>query len=413
MESLSLLELNEYIQRIYALNFPESIWVHFELSNVKESRGHLYFDCIEKDEITDEIVAHQGGAIWRRQLSFLKKKLGKISEEILHDGVVIAAKVNVEYHPRYGAKLNVLDIDPAYTYGQLALEREKTIERLKKEGLFDLNQRLYCPMVIQRVAVVSNVTAAGYQDFLNQVSENVYGYAFDITLFESALQGKQVEFELPYQLEKINELHQDFDVTVIIRGGGSKLDLSAFDHYKVAAAIGKMSIPVWTGIGHEIDESISDLVSNQSFKTPTAVAEALIAHNANFEGEIRHFYQSIQNIAQGRLHQSYINLNQKISDLQYLTENRLTSAKYQLETSCQQLQTLTHKIIDRARWELQSLSQQVSLMDPQNLLDKGFLIMESRGEKIKSIHQVEVGESVDIYLSDGHLNTEIKKKNPS
>ena len=144
MEALSLYELNEYIQRVYALNFPEALWVNFELSNVKESRGHIYFDCIEKDDDSDEIIAHISGAIWRRQLSFIKKKLGKLADEIIDDGIKISAKVQVEFHPRYGSKLGIEDIDPAFTYGQLALERDKTIERLKKEGLWERQERQNC-----------------------------------------------------------------------------------------------------------------------------------------------------------------------------------------------------------------------------------------------------------------------------
>ena len=308
MESLSLYELNEYIQRVFALNFPEAIWVHFELSNVKESRGHIYFDCIEKEEATDEIIAYQSGVIWARQLSFIRKKLKKLTEEIISDGVVIAAKVNVEYHPRYGIKMVVQDIDPAYTYGQLALEREKTIQRLEESDLINANSRLPLPQVIQRIAIVSNESAAGYQDFIAQLANNAFGYGFSYTLFESALQGKNVERELPDVFDHIAKRSTNFDIIVVIRGGGSKLDLSAFDTYKVALAIASAKLPVWTGIGHEIDESVADLVSANPLKTPTAVANAIIEHNYDFEAGLLQLMESVRLRANAALREAHLHL---------------------------------------------------------------------------------------------------------
>lgn len=409
MESLSLLELNEYIQRVYALNFPEALWVHFELSNVKNSRGNLYFDCIEKDDQTDDILAHQGGAIWRRQLSFIKKKLGKVAEDILDDGVVVSAKVRVDFHTRYGAKLIIEDIDPSYTFGQLALEREKTIEKLRSEGLFDLNREKETPLVLQRIAVVSNETAAGYQDFLDQLENNHFGYAFDIDLFESALQGKQVEFEVPYQLEEIANEENGYDLVVMIRGGGSKLDLSAFDNYKVCAAVARMPLPVWTGIGHEIDESVSDMVSHRALKTPTAAAEAIIQHNYHFESSLTEALSEIGAIASGRINHARLELNHAMTSLGIMIENRLERASTELESYRQDLGYYIRKQIDHARWNLDSASQQIDLLDPWSILSKGFLLAEKNGKRIKEVKSLKVRDELEIHFMDGSAISEVKK----
>lgn len=408
MDTLSLLELNEYIQRVFALNFQESLWVHFELSNVKHSRGHVYFDCIEKDENSDDILAHQSGAIWRRQLSFIKKKLGKIFDDILNDGVVIAAKVNVEFHPRYGAKLVILDIDPAYTYGQLAMEREKTIERLTSEGLMQLNASIEPALVLQRIAVISNETAAGYKDFYAQMTDNQFGYQFDITLFESALQGKLVENEVTYQLNTIAEESESFDLIVIIRGGGSKLDLSAFDSYKVASAIGHSPLPVWTGIGHEIDESVADLVSNRSLKTPTAVAEAVINHNYNFEAELEHIFYEIDQLSKKRVSNAQIEVASLTERINYLIHQRMFSEKSKVETLEQDVLNTAHQIVKTSRLQLQNLYEQIDLLDPINLLERGLAVLEKNGKRIRSVQDLNVGEEFDINLQDGKIKAETK-----
>jgi exodeoxyribonuclease VII large subunit len=408
METLSLYELNEYIQRVFALNFPESIWVHFELSNLKSSRGHLYFDCVEKDESTDEVIAFQSGVIWARRLSFIRKKLKKIADEILCDGIVIAAKVNVEFHPRYGAKMVIQDIDPAYTYGQLALEREQTIKRLEDEELIDANAELALNPVIQNIAIVSNETAAGYQDFVAQLKNNTFGYAFQTTLFETALQGKNVETELPDVLTRLDNRSDAFDVIVIIRGGGSKLDLSAFDSYKVAHAIATASIPVWTGIGHQIDESVADLVSANSLKTPTAVANAIIDHNYDFEVELLNCFERIKHLSNQIVRESELELLSLNEFISTQIDHRVSRADIDLSSMRVLIDDCVGRKLEKQRWTLESIEAQIALLDPINILKKGYAVIEKKNKRVGSSTKLKTNDEVTIQFHDGKKQAKVQ-----
>ena len=265
MEAYSLFEVNQYIKRVLALNFEEPIWVECEINQVSNSRGNLYLDLIEKSEDNDQIVAKSAATLWYRQFLFIKKKLDKLTDSILSEGVKVKLKVNIEFSERYGMSLNIIDIDPAFTFGQFELNRQKVIEQLRSKGLLDRNGQHKLPTVIKRVAVISSETAAGYQDFVNQILENAYDYHFDIDLFPAAMQGQKTEREVVDALRSAQE--GNYDIIAIIRGGGSKLDLAAFDNYNIAFEIANCDIPVFTGIGHDIDQTVCDIVSNQFERT--------------------------------------------------------------------------------------------------------------------------------------------------
>jgi exodeoxyribonuclease VII large subunit len=408
LESVSLSELNEYVQRVIALNFEEALWVNFELSNVKTSRGHTYFDAIEKKEDSDEVIAHSSGAIWAGKMAFLKKKLQGIEEEILQNGVRIAAKVAVEYHPRYGLKLVVQDIDPAYTFGELSLERDRTWKRIVKEGLHEVNTSLPLPPVLQRVAILSNDTAAGYVDFVHQLESNGYGYDFDLTLFEISLQGAGVKRDLPYQMDIITEEASDFDVVVVIRGGGSRLDLSAFDQYEVVKAIANCPVPVWTGIGHEIDDSLCDMVAHRSVKTPTAAASALIDNNLQFESRILDSISDMEDIVKDRMTTENKLLDHALFDLSRIAFTRIREEGYVLERTETKLKTIKRQMLKAAENHLDKAETLIKLLDPQVILEKGFAFVEKDGKRVRGSHQLEVDDDINIHLSKGQVTARIK-----
>ena len=263
---LSLFELNEYVRQVIALNFAEAIWVSAELAQVNVSKGHYWIDIIEKSELTGEIIAQSSAVLWQREYRRIKAKMPLQIEGILQQGRQVLLKVSVEFSERYGYKLIVQDIDPAFTLGKLELERQATINTLVKANLIQKNKQLPRPPVLQRIAVISSENAAGYHDFCAQIDNNPYGYAFDYQLFKAAMQGVQTEYEVLAQLARIQEKKDKFEAVIIIRGGGAKLDLAAFDSLEIAKAVANFPLPVFAGIGHEIDETVLDLVAHLSLK---------------------------------------------------------------------------------------------------------------------------------------------------
>ncbi|MEL6989763.1 MAG: exodeoxyribonuclease VII large subunit, partial [Bacteroidota bacterium] len=244
MDAVSLYELNEYIHRVLALNFQESIWVKCEIAQIQILRGQAYLEVIQKEDDGDNIIAKSSAIIWGRNLNFIEKKLKELSTQLLKQGSEILIKVNVEFHERYGLNLSIVDIDPSYTIGQAALKRQAIIDQLKKEHLLKKNTQIELPLVLQNIAIISSETAAGYIDFLEQLEHNDYGFQFNLWLYQSAMQGVNVEQDILLALDEIESDDISYDCVVIIRGGGSKLDLSWFDNYKLAKRIANFPLPV-------------------------------------------------------------------------------------------------------------------------------------------------------------------------
>lgn len=402
--SYSLFELNEYVSRVIALNFPEPIWVNCEISQVKEVRGNVYIDLVDHREDSDEITAQISANIWYKSYLFLKNKLGAILPSLLKEGTKILIKVRVEFNPKYGMKLIIEDIDPAFTIGQLEINRQKILQRLEDEGLTQLNGRLPIPSVIQRVAVISSATAAGYIDFVNQLSNNIYGYKYGITLFSAALQGQNTEREVCQKLVEINERKDDFDIIMIMRGGGSKLDLGWFDNFNIGAGIAKSKIPVLTGIGHEIDSTVADVVAWKSLKTPTALANFLIDHNANFEGNINELLQRILRTSQRAVmqyRQSLSFTNQLISIVpgKLLIENRL-----KVENTLRNIFLNAEILLKSNKEALISSDKQIDLLNPRNVLKKGYTIVRQNGTVVKTATSFKKDEGVEIEFFDEKVN---------
>ncbi|MDX1408831.1 MAG: exodeoxyribonuclease VII large subunit, partial [Saprospiraceae bacterium] len=257
METFSLYELNEHIRRVIALNFEDPVWVRCEIAQIKEARGHHYLELIEKDDEGDQIKAQSAAVIWSRQISFIRRKCGDVVQQVLQAGVEIRIRVRVDYNERYGLKLMIEDLDPSYTLGNLELKRREVLQILHREGLIGKNATLPIPAVVQRIAVLSNRQAAGYQDFLHHLRSNAYAYRFELDLVPVAVQGQRVEAEVSRAIREISKAAGHYDCIVLIRGGGSRIDLSGFDNLEIGRAIGQCPLPVFTGIGHEIDQSVA------------------------------------------------------------------------------------------------------------------------------------------------------------
>lgn len=282
-KGLRLSELNKKIKEAIQYAFPDSIWVVGEISDFKvNSSGHCYLEIIEKDSQSENILAKQRAIIWSYSFRMLSPYFESSTGYKLTSGLKILINVQVEYHEVYGISLIIKDIDPSYTIGDLATRKREVIRRLQEEGVIDMNRMISLPLVPQRIAIISSETAAGYGDFQSSLHKNVYGFHFSTTLFPAVMQGEKAEDSIIEALDKIFESERDFDVVVIIRGGGATSDLECFNNYNLVYHITQFPIPVITGIGHERDETITDIVAHTSLKTPTAVAEFLIDNLTGF-----------------------------------------------------------------------------------------------------------------------------------
>lgn len=384
MEVLTLYQLNEFIKRVMALNFPDPIWVKGEIAQVSQSNGHYYLQLIEKGDALDEpIVAENRGIIWSRQFAVLKKRLSGELASLLQPGMQVKVKAQVKFQERYGMQLVIEDIDAEFTIGQLELQRLKNIEQLRKEGLLQKNSRLPANPAFQRIALLASPDSAGYRDFVEQLRENRYQYRFQITLFEMNVQGQLVESQALQHLETIAQNPDDFDVLAIIRGGGSRIDLGAFDSLKLATCVANFPLPVLAGIGHETDETLLDLVVYRSLKTPTAVAEHLIGHNVLFEGE---------------LEQLNLRLRQKAS--QYVQDRQLILSRLQAS-----LDQSARASLKYARQFLQSQEALLQALNPMTTLKKGYSLTLREGKILRSAEGLSHGDHIQTRLADGTLES--------
>lgn len=275
---LSLYELNAHVRQSLERTFPRSVWVQAELSEVRlNPSGHCFVEFVQKDERGRGLVARASGIIWREVSQVLLPYFQASTGQPFVAGIKVAVLVSVTFHEQYGYRLVVRDVDPTYTLGELALRRRQILKQLEADGVLTLNKELPMPVLPRRVAVISSPTAAGYGDFCHQLAGNPRGYPFRVELFAAVMQGERVEESILHALDAIMERMEAFDVVVIIRGGGAVADLSGFDSYQLAAGCAQFPLPIITGIGHERDDTVLDLVAHTRVKTPTAAAELLIA----------------------------------------------------------------------------------------------------------------------------------------
>ena len=280
-EWVSLYELNRLVREVIETEMPREYWVEAELSECRESRGHCYMELIEKDSQSATPIARASAKCWASKWSVVRPYFERTTGQVLHAGMKVLLKVYAQFHEAYGFSWIVTDIDPTYTLGDMARKRQEIIRQLKEEGIFDLQKELELPLFCQHIAVISSETAAGYGDFCNQLADNPYGFQFRTQLFPAIMQGEGVEQSIIAALNRIYEsqsnhnsqvsiLNSHFDCVVIIRGGGATSDMSGFDTLALAENVANFPLPIITGIGHDRDESILDMVSHTRVKTPTA-----------------------------------------------------------------------------------------------------------------------------------------------
>ena len=321
---LSLYELNALVKRSIHACLPDTYWVQAELSDVRSNySGHCYLEFVQKEPRGNNLIAKARGTIWSNVYRLLKPYFEEETGQAFVAGIKVMVKVAVEFHELYGYSLTVQDIDPTYTLGDMARRRREILKQLEEEGVLTLNKELEIPLLAQRIAVISSATAAGYGDFCNQLEQNPYGFVFYPRLFPAIMQGERVEQSVITALDAIHACRDDWDVVVIIRGGGATSDLSGFDTYELAANCAQFPIPIITGIGHERDDTVLDCVSHTRVKTPTAAAEYLINHLHDTAKVLEDYASAVLHTISTRMERENTRLNRMVERIPMQTRMRL------------------------------------------------------------------------------------------
>lgn len=448
IRSFTLSELLGSVRRCLEHSFPDRYWVRAEVSDLRRTgvQGHGYLELLEKGD-RGEVVARVRATIWSSvyaqvEQSFVRSGVGK-----LQSGMSILCLVSVGFHPQYGMSLNISDIDPNYSLGEIARLRQETISRLKRAGLWDLNKGYELPSPLQRIAIISSPTAAGYGDFMRQLHQNPYGVCFYTALFRAQMQGEQTTASVLAALDRILAHAEAFDAVVIIRGGGAVSELRAFDDYALCEGVAQYPLPVITGIGHERDISVLDMIAHTSLKTPTAVAAFLIETLASelvlIEELRRTLPRQVQalslgrtnwlhqvasrlpHVAGGRLEQARRHQQGYQQRLTLAVRTYLTQAQHQTSRSFERLPLLTSYLLDRRRMELEHRlaplrqavdrqterwstmldrqEQAIRLAHPDNILRRGFGIISAGEQIITRREGLAPGTSITIRFADGAI----------
>ena len=410
-QSLTLLDLQRMVRATVESRFRDPLWISAEISEFKVNRsGHCYLNLVEKGATDGAPRAEARAVIWKSAYLPMTSMFEAATGATLRAGLRVLVRVVVTYHEIYGFSLQIIDIDPRYTLGEIERRRRETIARLQQDGVWDMNRELELPRPTLRIAIVSSDTAAGYQDFMNELGRSTY--RFQTTLFRSLMQGDAAEESIIAALKDIAQREEDFDVVAIIRGGGSTSDLALFDSYLIASYVAQFPLPIFSGIGHDKDVSVVDMVAHTSLKTPTAVATKLVEMAdyemtlvENFATEIAHNVEDMLHGEELRLYTHGVNISREatrhISNhekrIELLKDGLLSRVEYMISTEEQRL--------NAAERTLQSYSL-------DNILRLGFAVARNQEGAIRSIANTRIGESVDIKLLDGVVGAEIKSITP-
>ena len=473
---VSLSELQRQVKGSLEDLFSMPVWVKAEISEMTINRsGHCYLDLVETEVGTDTVIARCRATIWSYTFRMLKPYFETTTGQVFTEGLKVLLQAKVEYHEVYGFSLNIRDIDPVYTLGDMARQRREIILRLEEAGVLEMNKELELPLVPQRIAVISSPTAAGLQDFLNQLHNNPHQFVFYTKLFPAVMQGLEAPRSITAALEQIFQYEDMFDAVVIIRGGGAQIDLACFDHYDLAFNVAQFPLPVITGIGHDKDDTVIDMVAHTRMKTPTAVAEFLISGALQFSQQLGELERHFMDLVNDKLEENQNRLNDAADQLSLLVNqliakqsNRLDIARIHLAnhsegflknqfTELKGLTTDTKNKISRyvtrqthlldqsgsqlnyifrgqmvknrnlliqyqqlirirtgetfraENRNLKQIQEKLRLVDPQNILKRGYSLTMINGKVLKSVQSLKVGDLLETRLSDGIVGSKVEK----
>ncbi len=408
--NMTLFELNTLVRDALQDAFPATVWIVAEISEMKVNRtGHCYLELVEKDEVTDDIRARARATIWSYTFRMIRPYFETSTGQAFSEGIKVLVQVVVEYHPAYGLSLNIKDIDPTYTLGDLFRRRKEIIRQLEEAGVMGMNRDLPLPLVPQRIAVISSATAAGYQDFAEQLNHNQQGFYFYHRLFEAYMQGAAAIPSILEALDAIFREEEHFDAVAIIRGGGAQADLGIFDNFELAYVVAQFPLPVITGIGHEKDETILDLVAHTRMKTPTAVAEFFIAGVSRFQDSLHDLEDSLVREVNGILDERRDELEELAGRFSGMIERNIRAAKLRLQKYGQQLHlTVNRFIFDQ---EQQIAHERYTLMKAaERLLIQHRNLLSQRSREVSFAANLNLGKQI---ARAGHLRDSLFKSSRS
>lgn len=427
------MELNALVRRSVQACFPDSYWVQAELSDVRaNSSGHCYLEFVQKDPSGNSLVAKARGIIWSGTYFRLKPYFESETGQAFVSGIKVLVKVSVNFHELYGYSLTVLDIDPVYTLGDMARRRREILSRLQQEGVLTLNKELELPELMQRVAVISSPTAAGYGDFCNQLAHNDFGFVFYTRLFPAVMQGEKVERSVISALDRIYREVDHWDVVVIIRGGGATSDLSGFDTYELAANCAQFPLPVITGIGHERDDTVIDMVAHTRVKTPTAAAEFLVNHLRRTAERLETFAQCVYQEVPSMLSRERERLDswmariparvqmclqregfaqeRLVKRLEMSVQACLQSERHRQELCLQRVENALSVRMQVERHRLELFSQRVKAASPDLLLKRGYSMTLKDGKAVTDASLLQPGDVVETRLAKGRFKSKVMEE---
>ena len=412
----TLHQLNLMVRDAIAMQLPDEYWVEAELSECRERGGHCYMELVEKDDNNNTPVARASAKCWRQTWQMMQPYFERTTGQPLRAGLKVLLKVYAQFHEAYGFSWIVTDIDPTYTLGDMARRRQEIIRQLKKEGVFDLQRELHISPFAKRIAVISASNAAGYGDFCRQLEDNEYGFRFSVQLFSATMQGELVESSV---ISALNDVYsqsqqltaqgqQPYDVVVIIRGGGATADLSGFDTLALAENVAQFPLPVITGIGHDRDESILDMVANTHVKTPTAAATLLIDHLAQTLRRI----EEAQNRLTMYIHQRISSYQVRLSNIAVLIPNlalqTVANAHHRIDLLESRIPITIERRITNQKHQLEQLNIKLQSLDPQILLSRGYSITLKDGRAVRDPQQLKSGDTLETRVEKGTIKSTVQ-----
>jgi len=412
----TLRQLNLMVRDAIAMQLPDEYWVEAELSECRERGGHCYMELVEKDDNNNTPVARASAKCWRQTWQMMQPYFERTTGQPLRAGLKVLVKVYAQFHEAYGFSWIVTDIDPTYTLGDMARRRQEIIRKLKEEGVFDLQRELHIPLFAKRIAVISASNAAGYGDFCRQLEDNEYGFRFSVQLFSATMQGELVESSV---ISALNEIYrqcqqltaqgqQPYDVVVIIRGGGATADLSGFNTLALAENVAQFPLPIITGIGHDRDESILDMVANTHVKTPTAAATLLIDHLAQTLRRI----EEAQNRLTMYIHQRISSYQVRLSNIAVLIPNlalqTVANAHHRIDLLESRIPITIERRITNQKHLLEQLNIKLQSLDPQILLSRGYSITLKDGRAVRDPQQLKSGDTLETRVEKGTIKSTVQ-----
>ena len=395
------------VREAIEIELPDEYWVEAELSECRERSGHCYMELTEKDEHTNTPIARASAKCWRQTWQLVQPAFERATGQPLRAGMKVLLKVYAQFHEAYGFSWIVTDIDPNYTLGDMARKRQEIIRQLKGEGVFDLQRELRIPLFAQRIAVISAAGAAGYGDFVRQLEDNGYGLQFSVTLFPAVMQGEQVEQSVISALNAIYERVEDFDVVCILRGGGATADLIGFDTLALAENVAQYPIPVITGIGHERDESILDMISHTRVKTPTAAAAFLIDHLKLVLERVGQAEERVNRYVNERIRYQQQRIEQLRTLIPALALRKISEARYRIELLENRMPVAIERRFVNQRHLLERLELQLQGFDPQLLLSRGYSITLYQGKAVRDPSALKAGDEIETRVEKGAFRSTI------